>query len=184
MDTGGLEAILASQDSRRFTSNRRRGFSTDIISLIFIGARHGEVERRIDLAFRGQQGDIRPSIENRPNTLACAPRRAPVTSGLQGRGIPCGPPPIDGPMTVAKSSGRQQTPTASSGRESAFPHPVAAAGPVARTTVASNPIGGVLPPRAGNTRVGPCSPPCSPWTDFESRLLWSVVAAIEPDQWS
>ena len=58
------------------------------------------------------------------------------------------------------------------GEKSAFAQPRAVAGRFARTPVASNPISGVLSPRRGTPRVGPCSPPCSPWTDSQSRLLF------------
>ena len=47
-------------------------------------------------------------------------------------------------MTGATASGRQHTPTSCSGQEASIPHPRAATGRVAKTTVASNPIGGVL----------------------------------------
>src|SRR6266849_1607722 len=65
-------------------------------------------------------------------------------------------------MTVTKSSGREQTRTHSPGEKAQSHLHLQRPGRLARTTVASNPIGRVLRRRGGTPRVGPCSPPCSP----------------------
>src|SRR6476619_4526699 len=66
-------------------------------------------------------------------------------------------------MTVAVASGRQHTPTACSGREVAIAHLLAAADREAESRLARNQIGAGHLGGGGTPRVGPCSPPCSPW---------------------